>query len=102
MDEEILVITRHDALVKLLREKGFITDSQPTRIISHISKEEELIDKHVIGVLPLHMACLCASYATVNLSLPLDKRGKELTIDELRKYYRSFDIYSIERLERKY
>ena len=43
-------------------------------------------DKDVIGVLPLALACYTKSLTEVPLTLPIELRGKELTIEEIRQY----------------
>lgn len=45
---------------------------------------EDVRGKHVVGVLPLHLACLAASVTEVALpDLRPDQRGKEVTPDEM-------------------
>lgn len=80
---EKIVVTRHKGLILYLKESGMIDED--TKIFSHIT-EDEVKGKHVIGVLPYYLACHATKYTEIKLRIPLDKRGKELTYDEL-KYY---------------
>ena len=77
-----LIVTRHSALVELLRERGII-EGEP-KVIVHATPEE-VTGRHVIGVLPLRLAALAASITEVSLSLPAEMRGREPTIGELRQ-----------------
>lgn len=75
------VVTRHTALVAYLLELGVITSE--TRVLSH-AKEEDVLNKDIIGVLPLHLACWTKSISEVPLNLTPDMRGRELTLEEVR------------------
>ena len=80
--ENAIVITRHEALVALLRERGLIGDD--VRVISHATSED-VRGKHVIGVLPLSLAALAASVTEISLTLSPELRGKELDLETLRQ-----------------
>lgn len=82
MKQVDLVVTRHDALVKYLMEKGYIT---PDTIIKKHVKGEDVRDKHVIGNLPLSLAVLTKSITEVPLELDESQRGRELTLEEIRE-----------------
>ena len=77
-----VVVTRHPALVDLLRERGIIDG---TEVIIEHADPEQVRDKHVIGVLPLSLAALTASVTEVPLSLTPEDRGKELDLERLRQ-----------------
>ena len=89
---ETIVITRHAALVAYLIEVGAITAETP--VITHATVEQ-VVGKHVIGVLPLHLAALAASVTEVPLDLPVEFRGRELTVEEVRKYARPVRRYAV-------
>jgi len=80
---ETIVVTRHPALVAYLREEGIITDD--AQIMEHVS-EEEVRGWHVVGVLPLHLAAAARMVTVVPLDLPPEARGRELTVEEVRRY----------------
>lgn len=79
-----LVITRHRALVELLRERGVLGDEEPFEVIEHATVDQ-IRGKHVIGVLPIDMAAQAASVTLLPLALAPEDRGKELTIERLRQ-----------------
>ncbi len=78
-----LVVTRHPGLVAYLRELGLATEA--TQVISHASPEA-VRGKHVCGVLPHSLSCLCERFTEVPLALPAELRGAELTLEQVRQY----------------
>lgn len=78
-----LVITRHRALYKYLLNKGYI--DKDTECIAHANKED-VIGKHVFGVLPFWLASKAEKYTEIQLRIPHSKKGKELTYDEIEFY----------------
>lgn len=93
---KIIVITRHPALVDFLLEKHII-EAGNFELYSHASKE--LIDgKDVIGVLPLSLAKHANSLTTVNLDLPPDMKGKELSLEDVRRYYTDIEVFLVRSL----
>jgi hypothetical protein len=80
-----VVVTRHPALIDYLVETAVIAAGTP--VISHATPDD-VHGRHVIGVLPLHLACLAASVTEVPLDIPPEARGRELTLDEIRLYAR--------------
>ena len=76
-----IVVTRHPALVTLLRERGII--SADCRVLEHATADD-VRDKHVVGVLPLSLAALAAEVTEIPLAITPDMRGKELDLETLR------------------
>ena len=77
-----VIVTRHKALIDLLKKRGLADDSTP--VLAHASLED-VRDKHVIGVLPLSLAAAAAMVTEIPLKLTPELRGKELDIDTLRE-----------------
>lgn len=82
MHPEIVVVTRHPALVTLLRERGLIEEG--CHVLEHVI-EADVRGKHVIGVLPLSLAALAMEVTEIPLSLTPEMRGKELGLETLRQ-----------------
>jgi len=80
---EKLVVTRYKTLVEYLKQIGIVDDS--TKVISH-AKIADVRGKHVIGVLPYWLSCHAEKFTEVQLRIPSEKRGKELTIEEIEFY----------------
>ena len=90
---EKLVITRHAALVDFLIEKGIIEEGN-FRLISHASAED-VKGQEVIGILPLELAALAKSITTVPLNVPMEKRGQELSIEDIRQFAGSIKTFVV-------
>ena len=89
-----LIVTRHAGLVEYLRELGLADDS--TQVLSHATPEQ-IAGRHVCGVLPHSLSCLCSSFTEVPLNLPAELRGSELTLTQIRKYAGSPVTYIVTR-----
>lgn len=88
--EQPIIVTRHAALIEFLREELGITGE----VIPHAT-EEAVEDRRVIGVLPLHLAAAAESITTVDLDIPAELRGKELTLEQLKQHYKGITTYVV-------
>lgn len=78
-----IIITRHKGLVNYLISRNVV--EKDVKVVEHASPE--IVEgKHVYGVLPHSLSCLCKSFTEVPLSLPQELRGKELSFEEIEKY----------------
>ena len=93
---DTVVVTRHASLVTFLKEEGIIQEDVP--MVSHAS-EDTVKGKHVIGVLPLHLAVLAERLTTLDIATPAEMRGKELSVEDLRKYFRGTSTYYVEKIK---
>lgn len=98
MDEKIkkVVVTRHQALVVWLKNNGYIDKN--TEHISHASIDD-IKGKHVYGILPNWLACHAAKMTEVQLRLPIEKRGTELSLKEINFYAVKPKTYIIREVE---
>lgn len=94
---EQVVVTRHPALVTYLLNNGYIDKN--AKHISHASIDD-IRGKHVFGVLPLWLACHTAKMTEVQLRLPLDKRGIELSLKEIEFFAVKPHTYIIRKEEK--
>ena len=78
-----LIVTRHQGLVQYLIAKGFVPSD--VEVVEH-ANAEVVNGKHVWGVLPHSLSVLCASFTEIPLSLPIELRGKELSMAEVEQY----------------
>lgn len=79
-----IVVTRHQAIVDYMKEIGLIDDTTP--VYPH-ARDTMVEGKHVFGVLPLHLAARAARLTTIPLlGIPHHLRGRDLTLDEVRRY----------------
>ena len=78
-----VIVTRHLALVEHLRLIGIATGE--SCVIEHATRED-VEGRDVVGVLPLSLACYANSITEIPLSLPLELRGKELSIEDVQRF----------------
>lgn len=88
-----VIVTRHPALAQVLREDHGVEGD----VFDHVV-EGDVRGAVVWGVLPLHLAALAAEVRVIDLDLPADMRGVELTADQVRLYARgrSVSTYRVE------
>lgn len=74
-----IIVTRHAGLVEWLARHGITGE-----VISHVSEPETVRGRVVIGALPMHLAAETECIGSVSLpGLPPEKRGAELTVEEM-------------------
>ena len=95
LNKEVLVVKNgKEDYEQFLLDLGIITPGNYD-VVDRATKKM-VVDKHVIGNLPLHLAARCHTITSVAMSVPLEMRGRELTLDELREVYRSVHTYRVE------
>ena len=81
-----VVITRHRPLVEYLIEREIIT---PDTLVLEHAAPSDVRDRHVLGVLPHHLSCLCRTITEVPLSLTREDRAAmtrgDLPIERVRE-----------------
>jgi len=90
---KVTVVTRHGSLIEFLLKKGVVKEGE-YEVISHASPEA-VRGKEVIGVLPHSLSCLTTSFTEVVLALPPEKRGKELTLEDIEKFSKGLKTYKV-------
>jgi hypothetical protein len=81
-------------LVELLNLRGIKGE-----VTAHATPEL-VKGKIVIGVLPMHLAVLAHTVGVVDMPLlPAEKRGQELTVDEMEAYGAKISFYKVRRPE---
>lgn len=88
-----VLVTRHEALVEYFKELGIKFD----KVISHAT-EEDICGNDVYGVLPLHLASLANTVTTVDMDLPTEMRGKELSLTDIETYFTCMSTYKVEKI----
>lgn len=90
-----LIVTRHKALVEVLLNDFGLVDVE---IIEHATPEK-IKGRNVIGILPIYLASLCDTITALNLNLPPELRGVELSEDQVREYMGDLTTYEVRSLE---
>lgn len=91
-----LVVTRHPGLIDYLLEKGMVDEN--TTVLSHVVDPSILDGKNVCGVLPHALSARCSSFTEIPLDLPPELRGKELDVEQVRRYAQPAVTYRIEKI----
>ena len=76
---ENIIVTRHEGLIEWLKRQGITGEVKASVTVDDIK------GKHVIGALPAHIAQYALYVTSVDYSCPFEKRGKNLTADELEE-----------------
>lgn len=87
-----IVVTRHRALYDYLVSEGYVEPG--TKFISKVDKED-IEGKHVFGVLPNWLACNAALFTEVQFRLPYEKKGKELSLEDMKFLTYAIRTYKI-------
>ena len=88
-----VLATRHEALVQYFANMGLTFD----KVIAHATAED-VIGNDVYGVLPLHLASLANTVTTIDMNLPAEMRGKELSLEDIKKYLVDISTYKVEKI----
>lgn len=92
----IVVVTRHMGAVDwLIRHEIIPNDNSEVSVIEHATPAD--VDGQIVyGVLPLHLAALAKEVHSIDIpNLPADKRGKELTADDMDTLGASIVSYKV-------
>ena len=90
-----IIITRHKGLVEYLAQQGL-----KGTVVSHAS-EQDVTGRDVIGVLPLRLACLTQSFIEVSLTIPLELRGVEMTLEQIYSCKPVLQEYVIKKINKE-
>lgn len=89
-------VSRHAGAHEWALRKGFEVE-----VVSHFDPECVLVDDVVIGTLPIHLAAIvCAHggrYYHLELNLPSEARGKELSADDMERFGASIAEFIVTR-----
>ena len=88
-----ILVTRHSALVEYFSNMGITFD----KVITHATAED-VTGNDVYGVLPLHLASLANTVATVDMDLPAEMRGKELSLTDIETYFTGMSTYQVKKI----
>lgn len=88
-------VSRHPGAIAWAKQQGLAVDRQ----VSHLEIATIQEGDKVIGTLPIHLAArVCeigGRYFHLNLDLPADKRGQELSASDIQLYGASIEEYLV-------
>ncbi len=95
--EDVVIISRHDAFVEFLKMKGILHGDE--QVISHVSNPDVIDGKVVItSGLPMHLAAKARCVIVVSMNIPPEMRGKEMSVDDMEKFFVGIDAFKVERI----
>ena len=89
---EKLVVTRYQSLVEYMIKIKLI--DKDTKVITH-AKINDVKGKHVFGVIPYWLACHAKKFTEIQLRVPTERKGKELSLEEVEFYSLEPKTYTI-------
>lgn len=99
---DTVVVTRHSGTIEYLAQMGIIPCDEygpRCQIIEHATADD-IRGKHVIGMLPYHMAAEALDITVVDLDVPAELRGVELTLEQVERYATGISTFRIERTQK--
>jgi putative CRISPR-associated protein (TIGR02620 family) len=85
-----IIVTRHPGLVEVLKKDHFIEGE----VIPHATPEQ-IKGNIVVGVLPLHLAALASVVGVIDLNIPAELRGTELSAQQIREFSMGLTWYRV-------
>lgn len=89
MSNNNIIVTRHAGLVEFLAARGI------TGVVVAHATAEDVKGRDVYGILPFHLAAMCRTVTTVDMNVPADKRGAELSVNEVETYFTGMTTYVV-------
>ena len=90
------IVTRHKGAVEWIREHYPIFNRFV--VIPHIT-EEQVKGSIIIGTLPVNLAVLAKEYWHLSMMIPMEMRGKELTLEDMEEFGCQIVKYKIEKAD---
>lgn len=95
----VILVSRHAGTLDWFEKKGLAIDQHVVHFDVNLLQKGDA----VVGVLPIHLAAkVCALgcvYYHLEMQVPLEFRGKELTSEQLDLFGATLVPYSVTRLE---
>ena len=88
----MIIVTRHKGAVEWLRQQGI-----EGKVIAHATAED-VIGQQVVGVLPLYLASLTLAITSIDIDLPPELRGKDITPEQMDECGAKLVTYKVRRM----
>jgi putative CRISPR-associated protein (TIGR02620 family) len=88
----MVVVTRHKGTIEYLKQMGVIRED--CTVVEHATADD-VRGKDVVGVLPMNLAALARSVTVVDLDVPFDLRGIELSREQVQQYATGIHTYTV-------
>ena len=90
----MIIVTRHKGAVEWLRRNGI-----EGKVIAH-AHESDVVGEDVIGVLPFHLAYLANTITTIDMDLPLELRGQDVSPEQMDEFGARLTTYIVAKSNR--
>ena len=97
-DKMIIVVTPHQAFVDYCLEKKIIEEGK-YKLLPRVQNYDEIRNQDVVGILPLHLACLCNTVTEIPMVIPSELRGTRLTIEQIRDFAKKPKTYIVDQVD---
>ena len=89
----VVIVSRHAGAIEWLQSHGITGE-----VIAHVTDPAQIAGKTVIGALPLHLAAQAFAVVAIDMpNLPAEKRGQDLTPDEMDEFGACLSVYHVTR-----
>lgn len=78
-----IIVTRHPGALAWIQKRH--PEFQDAQVIAQ-AKPDDLAGNRVIGILPVDLAAMCGEYWALNMRIPAEMRGKELTCEDMERF----------------
>lgn len=89
-----LVVTRHEAVMEYLESLGMKSRHGSVRF----ARREDVEGRFVAGSLPYPLAAACTKVLRLDMRIPREWRGTELSVEDVRSLAPEIGIYRVERV----
>jgi len=89
-----IVVSRHAGAIEWLRRQGIEGE-----VITHVTDPSVVAGKVVVGNLPMHLAAAADRVGVIAMpDLPAEKRGVDLTADEMENFGARLEWYAVRKV----
>ncbi len=97
MFKNVVVIGKYKSFVEFVKKLG-IFDWSTVTVVERASPHD-VIGKVVVGAIPVDLAARASLVLVPKFNLPKELHDKELTLEEIKKYFVKFRVFSVKEVE---
>ena len=94
MKEKTIIISRHKGAINWL--KKYHSEFNNVEYFTHVNKKD-IKGNIVIGTLPINLAIFSKEYWHLSMDIPIEMRGKELSIKDMEEFNCKIEGFIIKR-----
>lgn len=79
--------------------EDFYYYNEPVKYVDRATPSDVEGKDVLTSEMPLHLACLATSIVVAIIDLPFDLRGKVLSQEEMKKHYKGYEFFSVEKVD---